>query len=143
MVTFSAKIQKAVAASGSSVGGWSYVIIKKSLAEKLNPGCKKSFRIKGLLDNFKIKQVSILPVGGGDFMLPINATLRKGTGKKAGDTLKLQVELDKQPKALSADLVSCLKDDPQAYDFFKKLPNRVCSVLTLEIPNPTRVRTGF
>lgn len=117
LVKFSAKIRRF-----NSPGGWTYIEISKRQAEQLNPGCRKSFRIKGLLDQHKIQKTSLLPAGAGKFILPINAVMRKGTGKKAGDTLLVQAELDERALKLSTDLINCLKDEPGAYDFFKTLP---------------------
>lgn len=101
--------------------GWSFIIINKTLSNKLNPGVRKGFRVKGKVDKFEIRQTSLLPVKGDRFMLPFNAKLRKGTGKKAGDKIVVELELDKAPLKLNADLVACLKDDPIAEAFFKKL----------------------
>lgn len=102
--------------------GWSFIIINRTLADKLNPGVRKGFRVKGKLDNYEIKQTSLLPVSGERFMLPINATMRKATGKKAGDKLVVQMELDNTKLKLSADLLVCLKDEPTAEKYFKSLP---------------------
>lgn len=119
MITFTAKIKRFGEKGEKS--GWFYIEISKSQAEKLNPGCKKSFRIKGKLDNLSIQKTALLPAGNGSFILPINATHRKGTGKTLGDTLKVQAELDDSKFKLSADLIECLKDDEHAYEFFKTL----------------------
>lgn len=120
MVTFLAKIQK-FAKKGEKTG-WSFIIITGKQAEKLNPGCKKSFRVKGLLDSHKIQRAALLPMGDGNFIIPINASIRKGTGKTVGDTLKVKIEPDESPISLSADFIACLKDDVRAYEFFKSLP---------------------
>jgi hypothetical protein len=120
MVTFSAKIQRFVTKGEKT--GWSYVSISERNADKMNPNCRKSYRVKGTLDSFKIQKVSILPMGDGSFILPINATMRKGTGKQAGDTLKVSLELDARQLQLNADFIQCLKDDARAYDFFQTLP---------------------
>jgi hypothetical protein len=120
MITFSSKIQQF--SKNAEKTGWSFIVISKQQAEKLNPGCKKSFRIKGLLDSHKIQRVSLLPMGKGEFILPMNASIRKGTGKTAGDTLKVRIELDERQIALSADFIACLKDDERAYAFFRTLP---------------------
>ncbi|MBT1700597.1 DUF1905 domain-containing protein [Fulvivirgaceae bacterium PWU4] len=117
MIKFSAKIHRF-----NAPGGWSYIEFSKRHAEQLNPGCRKSFRIKGMLDRHKIQKTALLPTGEGKFMLPFNASMRKGTGKAAGDTVQVQAELDERTLKLSADLISCLKDEPGAYDFFKTLP---------------------
>lgn len=102
--------------------GWSYIEISRKHAEQLNPGCRKSFRVKGQLDNYQIEKAALLPMGQGKFILPINAAIRKGTGKAAGDLIKVKFEHDAKPIALSADFIKCLKDDQRAYDFFKTLP---------------------
>lgn len=101
--------------------GWSFIIINKNLSNKLNPGVRKGFRVKGKLDSFEIKQTSILPVSGDRFMLPINAAMRKGTGKKAGDKLVVQLELDKKAYKMNDDLIACLSDEPVALSHFKTL----------------------
>jgi hypothetical protein len=120
MISFSAKIKR-FAKKGEKTG-WSYIEISESQAAKLNPGCKKSFRIKGKLDEFKIEKTALLPMGDGNFILAFNAAMRKGTGKEAGDPVKVQFEVDERPITLSADFIACLKDDSRAYTHFKSLP---------------------
>lgn len=120
MVTFSAKILR-FRKMGEKTG-WQYITISRRHAEKLNPGCRKSFRVKGLIDQYAIHKAALLPMGNGDFILPINAALRKGTGKKEGDTVKVQFETDQRQLTPSTDFIQCLKDDPSAFDFFKTLP---------------------
>jgi hypothetical protein len=120
MIRFSTHIQKFQ--SKGEKTGWSYIEISKQRAEKLNPGCKVSFRIKGQLDDHKIAKTAVLPMGEGNFILPINGTIRKAIKKQAGDTLTVSIELDERPPTLSRDFVACLKDDYRAYEFFKSLP---------------------
>ena len=120
MINFTTKIQRFNKMGEKT--GWSYIEISRQQAEKLNPGCKKSFRIKGKLDSYQIQKTALLPMGEGKFILPINATLRKGTGKKAGDTVKVQFAIDERPRSLSADFLKCMKDDARAYHFFMTLP---------------------
>jgi hypothetical protein len=120
MITFSTRILK-FDKKGEKTG-WSYIEISKRQAEQLKPGCRVSFRIKGSLDSHAINQTALLPMGEGDFILPLNGTMRKVIGKKEGDVLKLKIELDERPLTLSSDFVTCLKDDPLAYNFFKTLP---------------------
>jgi hypothetical protein len=102
--------------------GWSYIEIKHSLAHKLNPGCKVSFRVKGKLDNYQFEKVALLPMGDGNFILPINGVIRKAIRKHHGETVKVTMELDKRPPTLSRDLMQCLKEDPDATAYFKSLP---------------------
>lgn len=115
MITFKALLGK------SGENGWTYVILSKKLVNQLKPDAKLAFRVKGKLDNHVIQKTSLLPIGQGRFMLPFNAGMRKATGKKAGDTITLSIELDERKISLSRDLLNCLKDDPEAMKFFKSL----------------------
>src|SRR5687768_12531920 len=102
--------------------GWTYIEIPGDFAQKIKPGNKKSFRVKGKLDNFKITGVSLLPMGGGAFIMAINATMRKGIGKRHGAMLKVQLEEDKKPYQLDPDFLECLRDEPKAFEAFNALP---------------------
>ena len=100
--------------------GWSYMVISAAQAKKLKDS-KVSFRVKGLLDAFKLKQVALIPMGEGDFILPINATMRKALGKRQFDKLKVAMEIDSDKFALSPDMLPCLKDEPSVLAYFKTL----------------------
>lgn len=102
--------------------GWTYIEIPAGIADELNPGIKKSYRVKGKLDNYRIKGVSLLPMGGGAFIIPLNATMRKGTGKRNGAMLKVSLEVDKEPLKLNTEFMDCLADDLPAKKHFESLP---------------------
>jgi hypothetical protein len=121
MICFKAAIKK-FEKKGEKTG-WTYIEIPATQAEKLKAGCKVSFRVKGTLDLYPIEKTALLPTGEGNFILPINATLRKGIGKKAGDTLQVKLETDNKKLKLSADFIACLRDDERAYTFFNTLPH--------------------
>ena len=60
--------------------GWTYIAIPNDVSTALSPGRKASFRVKGTLDNFAIKQVALLPMGdqddtGSTFILVVNADM--------------------------------------------------------------------
>jgi len=120
MIKFSTRILKF--GNKGEKTGWRYIEISQEQAEKLNPGCRVSFRIKGKLDNHVIEKTALIPMGEGNFILPFNATMRKATGKEEGDLIRVQLEYDKRELTLSSDFIQCLKDEPGAYDFFKTLP---------------------
>ncbi|HEV7330998.1 MAG TPA: YdeI/OmpD-associated family protein [Flavisolibacter sp.] len=101
--------------------GWTYIQIAATDAEKLNPGVKTSYRVKGALDQFVIEKTALLPMGDGNFILPLNAAIRKGIRKGKGDLLQVQLELDKEPLAIDKDFQECLDDDPEALQFFQTL----------------------
>jgi hypothetical protein len=101
---------------------WMYIEIPADIAEQINPGVKKGYRVKGKLDNYKIEKVALLPMGKGTFIIPFNAQMRKGTGKQNGAMLKISLELDERIIPINAELVDCLSDEPEALKHFKSLP---------------------
>ncbi len=120
MVTFTTKILK-FEKQGEKTG-WTYIEIPADLALELKPGNKKEFKVKGKLDNYTIQRVSLLPMGGGMFVMPLNAAMRKGIGKRHGAMLEVKLTVDKSEFVFDADLVECLADEPKATDFFQTLP---------------------
>jgi sugar phosphate isomerase/epimerase len=120
MVEFSTTILQ-FAEKGEKTG-WSYVTIPPDIAEKLKPGFKKSFRVKGKLDNYPIARQAILPMGNGEFILPLKAAVRKAIHKNKGAMVKLILEEDNRALKVSAELLECLSDSPKAQKKFKALP---------------------
>lgn len=101
--------------------GWSYIKIPAAVSEQLKPGNKKSFRVKGSIDSYVFDGISLLPMGGGHFIIPLNAEIRKAIGKQKGATVHVQLELQDKPYEIAADFLECLKDEPRAFEFFNKL----------------------
>ncbi|MGN6401505.1 MAG: YdeI/OmpD-associated family protein [Flavisolibacter sp.] len=102
--------------------GWTYIIIPSEVAQQLKPGNKKSFRVKGRLDNFSIKAVALLPMGEGDFIMALNAAIRKGIKKQKGAALHVQLQVDNEEIKPSAELMDCMADEPEALNNFNNLP---------------------
>lgn len=101
--------------------GWTYIDIPSEIAEKLLPGNRKGFYVKGKLDSFPIKRAALLPMGGGNFILTINADLRRGIRKKKGAMLEVKLQVDREGYKLNEDFVACLNDEPAARSFFDSL----------------------
>ena len=102
--------------------GWTYIEVPAKIAQQLKPENKKSFRVKGKLDNYAIKAVALMPMGEGDFIMAINATMRKGIGKRKGDKVRVQLDADTKQPELCAELLECLSDEPAAEAYFNSLP---------------------
>lgn len=98
--------------------GWTFITIPTSEATKLNPLVKTSFAVKGFLDKVHISQVTILPIGQGNFILPLNAPLRKKLSKTKGESVLVTLEIDKEPYRMNALLIECLNDDLVALRLF-------------------------
>ena len=101
--------------------GWTYIDIPSDIAEKLMPGNRKGFYVKGKLDSFAVAGLALLPMGGGNFILTINASLRKAIRKKKGAMLDVRLQVDRQGYQLNEDFVTCLNDAPEARGFFDTL----------------------
>lgn len=102
--------------------GWTYINIPAKIAKQLKPGNKKSFRVKGKLDEFYIEKVALVPMGEGDFIMAINAVMRKGIGKQKGALLKVQIEVDASPILPPSELLECMADEPDALKYYNSLP---------------------
>jgi hypothetical protein len=102
--------------------GWSYIRIPAAQAEKLMPGNKKSFRVKGKLDDQAVEKMALLPMGEGEFILALKASIRKALRKQKGDTLRVELEVDKAVIKPPKELMECLADEPAALAYFSSLP---------------------
>jgi len=119
-IKFSAVLDKF--ASMGEKTGWTYLKVPQKISDKLMPGRKLSFRVKGRIDQHLIEHVALIPFGGGDFIMAINATMRKATGKKKGDKVELELEVDHKITKLNAEFLECLEDEPSAEKHFKSMP---------------------
>lgn len=120
MVEFKATLKQFVEQGEKT--GWTYIEIPVDIAQELKPGNKKSFRVKGKLDNYKIAGVSLMPMGGGAFIMAVNAGMRRGIGKKKGAMVVVNIAEDKKEFQFNKDFMECMADEPAAVEFFKTLP---------------------
>ncbi len=102
--------------------GWSYIEIPQEIASKIKPDFKKSFSVKGTFDNLKIDRKSLLPMGGGSFIIPIDASMRKALGKRKGAIIKVSLTEDTRTVEIDKAFLICLADEPAALEFFSSLP---------------------
>lgn len=121
MIHFKAEIEK-FGQMGEKTG-WRYVFIPAEIANQLKPDCKVSFRLKGKIDDLAIDGLATVPMGAGDFIIAINATLRKKIKKEAGANVALWLEEDKDFKIeMPADLEVCLAEDETLLARFLQQP---------------------
>lgn len=120
MISFTAVIQKFE--SNGEKTGWTYIDIPADIAQQLKPGTKVSFLVKGKLDAIAIKGFSLLPMGGGNFILPLKADLRKKLKKTKGSMLQVQLQADDEAYQINKEFLECLQDSPDAASHFSKLP---------------------
>ena len=102
--------------------GWTYIDVPAKVAELLKPGNRIGFRVKGKLDAYDFDGIALLPMGDGNFILTLNAVVRKNIRKQKGAMLQVQLEEDKKPFRFNNDFLESLRDEPDAKTFFSSLP---------------------
>ena len=119
MIKFSAILLK-FSEQGEKTG-WTYIEVPAKVAQQLKPNNKKSFRVKGYLDDYYFEGKALLPMGDGNFILALKTEIRKAIGKRKGAIVTVKMEADDTPVSLDADLLKCLAEEPEASSFFKTL----------------------
>ena len=89
---------------------------------RIKPNYKKSYKVKGTIDNVAISAGALLPMVEGYFIFPLNAPLRKQLKKTEGAEVKVQFEEDDDVIKLSSELLESLRDNPVAEKYFNALP---------------------
>lgn len=143
MITFKVEIER-FSEMGEKTG-WSYIAIPAALANQLKADCKKSFRVKGKLDQVAINGVALIPMGEGDFIMALKSDLRKALRKEEGAVLQVELEEDATFKIeIPEDLELCLSDEPQLLESFLKQPkshqNWYINWLNAAKTEPTRTK---
>ena len=120
MVNFTTVILK-FAEQGEKTG-WTYINVSADMAQQLNPGNKKSFRVKGFLDSYPIEGIALIPMGNGDFIMAFNAEMRKGIHKKQGAVVQVKLELHADFSIPAPpELLEYLEMDQDAAAYFNSL----------------------
>ena len=121
MISFTAEIERFEKMGEKT--GWTFIGIPMEIAQQIKPGCRKSYRVRGKLDGIAINGLSLVPMGEGDFILALKASLRKSLRKEEGAKLQVQLEEDKDFEILMPeDLELCLVEERHCLDNFLKLP---------------------
>lgn len=92
--------------------------IPSDIIAKLKLKTKKEFRIKGMMDDVRFERLATYPIGEGNFIIAINADLRKKLGKKEGAMVIVKFELDSSEALQSQELMDCLAEDKEALKQF-------------------------
>ena len=111
--TFKAKIYK--------IGINPYVRVPKRVSKAFN--IRGNIPVMGKLNNLPIR-ATLVPIGGGRHRLYINGAMRKRATVDVGDTVHLQLEIDKLPRHVKAPdyFIKALKMRKSAIDAFKSMP---------------------
>lgn len=121
MVNFKAEIERFNEMGEKT--GWTFVRIPETIANQIKPDCRKSYRVRGRLDQIQVSGMSFVPMGAGNFIMALNGSLRKMLKKEKGAVLELSLEEDVDFKIeMPEDLEVCLADEQHLMDNFMKQP---------------------
>lgn len=101
-------------------GGWTYIEIPEIATDAHAPF--GWVYVSGAIDNIKLPVTRLQSMGNGNLFLSVNATLRKKLQKEAGDEVNLILYKETNTADSYAELIQCLKEAPEAYSKFLKLP---------------------
>ena len=103
------------------MGGWTYTLITEIQPDKHSPfGWVK---VRGSIDGYGISKFRLMPAhaGSGQLLLSVNAAVRKKIKKQAGDSVHIILYPDNDPVDIPEELLLCLQDDSEAWEFFQSL----------------------
>jgi uncharacterized protein YdeI (YjbR/CyaY-like superfamily) len=60
-------------------------------------------------------------MGEGDFIIAVNASMRKALRKQKGAQVEVNIEEDLKEYQILAEFLHCLQDEPAAYSYFNTL----------------------
>lgn len=121
MVIFKAEIERFERMGEKT--GWTYVAVPSATANLIKADCRKSYRVKGKLDQVAIAGIAMVPMGEGNFIIALKGSLRKQLKKEEGAILQLELEEDKDFQVgMPADLELCLSEETHLIANFLKMP---------------------
>ena len=101
-------------------GGATGILIPFSVEKVF--GSKARVPVRGTINGFAFRS-SVFPMGGGNHFMAVNRATREGAGAKGGDTVSVVMEVDTEPRIVTApaDLKKALAGDKGAKAAFDKL----------------------
>lgn len=143
MVNFNAEIEQFN--SNGEKTGWSYVFVPENVAQQIKPEERRGFRVRGYIDQLAISGKSLIPMGGGDFILALDAKIRKQLRKEVGRPVTLSLTYDADFKIeMPEDLEVCLAQEEGLLEHFlsytKAHQNYFINWLNTAKTEPTRTK---
>jgi Bacteriocin-protection, YdeI or OmpD-Associated/Domain of unknown function (DUF1905) len=115
--TASATFETTVAASGNNTG----IVVPVEAIERLGAGRRPPVLVE--VNGYQYRNT--VAVMGGKHMIGISAAVRKATGLRSGDPIRVTLSLAEGPREVDvpADFAEALAADPEAAAFFARLSN--------------------
>jgi len=90
-------------------GAWTYALIPE-----IPQGKNTHFgwvKVRGLIDEYELKQYKLMPAGNGKLFLAVKAAIRKKIKKEAGDYVRIKLYLDSSPTEVPEELLLCFENE--------------------------------
>jgi hypothetical protein len=100
-------------------GAWTYVMIPEIFEGQKPPF--GAVRVRGFVDDFEVKQYTLMPAGGGLLLFPLKTALRKQIRKGEGDTVHITFFADDSVVETPDEFMVCLLDSPKALQFYESM----------------------
>lgn len=112
---------------GPEKGAWTF--LELPFIDNLPKSRNGTVRIRGFIDDFELREYNMWAIKKGNF-IAVKSDIRKQIKKEAGDAVKVVLYLDELPSVIPDDFLICLKEEPEAYAKFQKLPEAKKSEIT-------------
>lgn len=112
-----ATFETTVTAAGNNTG----IVVPEEVIERLGAGKRPPVLVS--LNGYEYRTTA--GVMGGKHMVPVSAAVRKATGLRGGDPVRVTLTVADTPREVTVpeDLAAALAADEQAGAFFAGLPN--------------------
>ncbi|MCC6816819.1 MAG: DUF1905 domain-containing protein [Saprospiraceae bacterium] len=102
--------------------GWTYIYLEKELSDQIAPEIKISYRVFVRIDQaLEPLIMTTLPMGKGNFIIPIKSEVLKKIRKKAGDIVQLEISMNLNKYEIDSDFREFLESDQKAIMHFNSL----------------------
>ena len=120
--------QKYLLKKFSGKGGWTFAVIPE--IPKDEHAWFGWVKVKGSIDGYEIKNYHLMSMSNGIMFLPVKAEIRKMIGKNEGDWVHIILYSDQLPHVNHDDFMTCLQDEPIAFqNFIKKQPEEQKTII--------------
>lgn len=111
---------KAVLTRPAGTGTWTYLDIPFNAAEAF--GCRGQIKVKGTIDGEPFRS-TLMSGGDGGHYLVVKQAIREKIGKAHGDTVKVELEADEEPREviIPDDFQAALSLNEAASASFEKM----------------------
>ena len=100
-------------------GGWTFAMIPEIQQDK--HAWFGWVKVRGSIDGYEISNYHLMPMGNNTLMLTVKAEIRKKIKKNEGDWVHVILYSQELPTVVPEDFLTCLNDEPTAFQNFQQL----------------------